>query len=253
MTANQPSRSPGSIPNNRSENLAPPVPILRRATPHHRRVPSSGKSLGGLSHPLTALIVPTCYPLLAISVPPCLGGDLPRPRNSRALSKTAHSHETPVNRTSCVQIDPPFALSNPRPSPRKSTFPSPASHQPPTPPTLKPLPLPSLPILPPPSDLAHPHETRVNRTSCGQNNPPFARSNLLPPPRQSTFPSPARLLVLLNQKNRGGCPQTGSAPPPAAALPLPPANSRTPARRVVAKKLDFEREGGDSGRRRSTG
>ncbi len=148
MIANSNSRSLGSILNNRRESLAPPVPILRRATLPPRRVPSSGKSLESLSHALRtpiALTVP--LPALPILSPP---------------SPCAHPHETRVNRTSCTQNDPPVALSNPLPSPRKSTFPPPESRQPPTSPTMKPRPLPALPIAPPPSPCAHPHETHVN-------------------------------------------------------------------------------------------
>ncbi len=116
MIANPNSRSPGSIPNNRCDTLAPPVPILRRATPPPRRVPSSGKRLEGWSHA-------TIVPILPLPARPILPPPGPCP----------HPHETRVNRTSCAQNDPPFTIPNPLRSPRKSTFPAPESDQPPNP------------------------------------------------------------------------------------------------------------------------
>ncbi len=189
MIANPSSRSPGSIPNNRREPFAPPVPILRRATPPPRRVPSSGKRLEGWSHA-------TIVPILPLPARPILPPPGPCP----------HPHETRVNRTSCAQNDPPFTALTPLPSPRKSTFrweapecPNPSLPVPPPLGVLRVLgdlcvklgaPLPALPILPPPSPGAHPHETRVNRTSWGQTGPPFTTNKRFPSPRKSTFPSP---------------------------------------------------------------
>ncbi len=194
MIANPDSRSPGSIPNNRCETLAPPVPILPRATPAHRRVPSSGKSPGGVPHAPMALVAPV----------------LPIPILPPPISR-AHPHETRVNRTSCAQNDSPVTLSRTPPAvslPARSLPPPPntANHphetrvnsascaQNDSPVTLsRTLPAVSLPARspsPPPNTAAHPHETRVNRTSCTQNDPPFTLSNPLPSPRKSTFPSP---------------------------------------------------------------
>ncbi len=260
MIATPHSRSPGSIPNNRRDTFAPPVPILRRATPPNRRVLSSGKKPGGLPHPLTARIVPICSSLFALSV---LRGDLPRPRNSRALSNTAHPHETRVNRTSCAQNDPPFTTLTPLPSPRKSTFLWETPECPnPSLPVLPPLgvlsvlgdlcvklsvPLPALPILPPPDPRAYPHETRVNRTSCAQNDPSFAivalpgslhfqRQTL--PVWRGTQSHPQVLVRRLAQKNRGGV-APATSPPGPAPNNAPPCgggscgnrDSREPARR----------------------
>ncbi len=92
MIANLDSRSPGSIPNSRCEVVASPVPILRRATPPNRLVPSSGKRPGVLSFALAA--------------------PLPAPRTLTSPNTTFHLHDPPVNRTSREQNDPPFTMSS---------------------------------------------------------------------------------------------------------------------------------------------
>ncbi len=116
MIANPNSRSPGSIPNNRCETLAPPVPTLHRATSSNRRVPSLGKRLGASSHVTIASFLA-----------------LPAPRPGTPYKP----HKTRVNRTSCGQNALALTLASPLPARRKSTFRSPGTHQPPTPLTVK--------------------------------------------------------------------------------------------------------------------
>ncbi len=149
MIANPNSRSPGSIPNNRCDTLAPPVPILPRATPPYRRVPSSWKWLEVASH--VTIYKFQAFPILRPGTP-------------------IHPHSTRVNRTSCAQNNSPLTLFIPLQPPKKSTFSS-SESRPPSPP-------PPPPNQPPP---------RRAQTPAQPSHPPGvphpAAKHALQPPR----------------------------------------------------------------------